>query len=65
MTVVFPSFLVAGVRIHAIRVADVVSTIDEWIAARHPDYIVLTGAHGVVEMQSDRGASARSTTARD
>ena len=51
---VFPFFLVAGVRIHAIRVADVVSTIDQWIAARHPDYIVLTGAHGVVEMQSDR-----------
>lgn len=47
-------FLVADVRIHAIRVADVVSTIDQWISARRSDYIVLTGAHGVVEMQSDR-----------
>jgi N-acetylglucosaminyldiphosphoundecaprenol N-acetyl-beta-D-mannosaminyltransferase len=50
---VFDAFFVAGVRVHAIRVADVVSTIDAWIAARRPDYIVLTGAHGVVEMQSD------------
>lgn len=49
----FPEFFVAGVRIHAIRVADVVSTIDTWIARSHADYIVLTGAHGVVEMQSD------------
>ena len=48
-----PAFFVAGVRIHAIRLADAVATIDEWITARHRDYIVLTGAHGVVEMQSD------------
>jgi N-acetylglucosaminyldiphosphoundecaprenol N-acetyl-beta-D-mannosaminyltransferase len=50
---VFDVFFVAGVRIHAIRVADVVSTIAEWISASRRDYIVLTGAHGVVEMQSD------------
>jgi N-acetylglucosaminyldiphosphoundecaprenol N-acetyl-beta-D-mannosaminyltransferase len=50
----FPEFLVAGVRIHAIRVADVVSTIDAWITEGRKDFIVLTGAHGVVEMQSDK-----------
>jgi N-acetylglucosaminyldiphosphoundecaprenol N-acetyl-beta-D-mannosaminyltransferase len=48
-----PEFYVAGVRIHAIRVADVVSTIDAWVGGGRRDYIVLTGAHGVVEMQSD------------
>ena len=48
-----PEFFVSGVRIHAIRVADVVATVDAWIADRRADYIVLTGAHGVVEMQSD------------
>jgi N-acetylglucosaminyldiphosphoundecaprenol N-acetyl-beta-D-mannosaminyltransferase len=49
----FPSFFVAGVRIHALRVTDVVSTIDDWIRERRSDYIVLTGAHGIVEMQTD------------
>ena len=48
-----PEFYVSGVRINAIRVADVVSTVDEWIAAGRRDFIVLTGAHGVVEMQRD------------
>jgi N-acetylglucosaminyldiphosphoundecaprenol N-acetyl-beta-D-mannosaminyltransferase len=50
----FPRFFIAGVRIHALRVSDVVSTIGEWIVSRRRDYIVLTGAHGVVEMQSDK-----------
>ena len=44
----------AGVRIHAIRLADVVATIEAWITGARKDFIVLTGAHGVVEMQSDR-----------
>jgi N-acetylglucosaminyldiphosphoundecaprenol N-acetyl-beta-D-mannosaminyltransferase len=47
-------FFVAGVRIHAIRVGDVVTTVDQWISSRRLDFIVLTGAHGIVEMQSDR-----------
>ncbi|HEX5475774.1 MAG TPA: WecB/TagA/CpsF family glycosyltransferase [Vicinamibacterales bacterium] len=48
-----PEFFLSGVRIHAIRVADVVATVDDWIASRRVEYVVLTGAHGVVEMQSD------------
>jgi N-acetylglucosaminyldiphosphoundecaprenol N-acetyl-beta-D-mannosaminyltransferase len=48
-----PEFYIAGVRINAIRVADAVATIDAWIRDRRRDYIVLTGAHGVVEMQRD------------
>ncbi len=46
-------FFVAGARIHAIRVRDVVTTIDQWISSGRLDFIVLTGAHGIVEMQSD------------
>jgi N-acetylglucosaminyldiphosphoundecaprenol N-acetyl-beta-D-mannosaminyltransferase len=49
----FGEFFVAGVRIHAIRISDVVGTIDDWIRTRRRDYIVLTGAHGAVEMQRD------------
>ena len=46
--------MVSGVRIHAVSLADAVSTIDAWISQRSADFVVLTGAHGVVEMQSDR-----------
>ena len=46
-------FFVAGARIHAIQVGDVVTTIDQWITEGKRDFIVLTGAHGIVEMQSD------------
>jgi N-acetylglucosaminyldiphosphoundecaprenol N-acetyl-beta-D-mannosaminyltransferase len=48
-----PAFEVAGVKINAVTVDDVVDVIDRWIRERRRDYIVLTGAHGVVEMQSD------------
>jgi N-acetylglucosaminyldiphosphoundecaprenol N-acetyl-beta-D-mannosaminyltransferase len=48
-----PAFEVAGVRIHAIRLDDVVPVIGRWIAEGRRDYVVLTGAHGVVEMQRD------------
>jgi len=48
-----PEFLVAGARVHAIRVADAIAIMDQWISSRHEDYVVLTGAHGIVEMQSD------------
>jgi N-acetylglucosaminyldiphosphoundecaprenol N-acetyl-beta-D-mannosaminyltransferase len=46
-------FYVAGVRIHAIDVEDAGAVLDAWIRAQHRDYVVLTGAHGVVEMQED------------
>lgn len=48
-----PAFEVVGVRINAIRVGDVVDVVDDWIRRDHRDYVVLTGAHGVVEMQRD------------
>jgi N-acetylglucosaminyldiphosphoundecaprenol N-acetyl-beta-D-mannosaminyltransferase len=49
----FASYRVAGVKIDAVCVDDVVQAIADWIDRDHRDYIVLTGAHGVVEMQDD------------
>lgn len=49
----FGCFEVAGVKINALRVRDVVEVVDEWIRTDRRDYVVLTGAHGVVEMQAD------------
>jgi N-acetylglucosaminyldiphosphoundecaprenol N-acetyl-beta-D-mannosaminyltransferase len=48
-----PRFAIGGVRIDAIRLADAIETIDAWVRERRRDYVVLTGAHGVVEMQRD------------
>lgn len=46
-------FDVAGVAISAVRVRDTIDTMQQWITEGRRDYIVLTGAHGVVEMQTD------------
>ncbi len=46
-------FHIAGVKINAIRVADLVSIVNGWIADGRREYVVLTGAHGIVEMQGD------------
>jgi N-acetylglucosaminyldiphosphoundecaprenol N-acetyl-beta-D-mannosaminyltransferase len=46
-------FRVAGVRINAVTLLDVVTRIREWVHSDHPQYICLTGAHGIVEMQSN------------
>lgn len=48
-----PSFEIGRVRINAVRVADAVAVIDSWIRDHRRDYVVLTGAHGIVEMQVD------------
>lgn len=46
-------FYVAGVKINAIQVKDLVEIVGDWIACGRKEYVVLTGAHGVVEMQED------------
>jgi len=46
-------FEISGVRIDALRVHDTVELIERFIREGRREYIVLTGAHGVVEMQSD------------
>lgn len=47
------SLEIMGARIHAVDRRSAADVIDRWIAERHRDYVVLTGAHGIVEMQSD------------
>ena len=46
-------FYVAGVRIDAVRVQDTIDRMHLWIQEGRKEYVVLTGAHGVVEMQND------------
>ena len=48
-----PFFEVAGARIHAVNLEDTLAVLEEWIAAGRREYVVLTGAQGVVEMQSE------------
>ncbi len=48
-----PQFTIGGVRIDAVSLTDTISVIDHWIKTRNKDYIVLTGAHGVIEMRHD------------
>jgi N-acetylglucosaminyldiphosphoundecaprenol N-acetyl-beta-D-mannosaminyltransferase len=46
-------FRIAGVKINALRNVDLVEIVDDWIRSGKREYVVLTGAHGVVEMQGD------------
>jgi len=48
-----PRFDLFGVSISAVNVPHAVEIMDSWIRAGHRDYVILTGAHGVVEMQDD------------
>jgi N-acetylglucosaminyldiphosphoundecaprenol N-acetyl-beta-D-mannosaminyltransferase len=48
-----PSYEVLGVRIHAVDAGSAAEVILRWVADGHREYVVLTGAHGVVEMQND------------
>ena len=58
-----PRFFVAGVKINAVSVEDVVHEVDRWIRERHLDYAVLTNTHGVVEMQADLSLLATNNSA--
>lgn len=46
-------FKVLGVNISAVDLNQTIEVMDQWIQTAHRDYVVLTGAHGVIEMQSD------------
>jgi N-acetylglucosaminyldiphosphoundecaprenol N-acetyl-beta-D-mannosaminyltransferase len=46
-------FRIMGVRINALDVPLTVRIIDSWIRRKQREYVVLTGAHGVIEMQDD------------
>ena len=44
---------VLGVRVSAITIPDAVASIEHWIAARTPNYVCITGVHGVIESLRD------------
>ena len=47
-------FNVLGVSVSAVNMEQTINgTIDKWIKNNHKNYIVLTGVHGVIEMQND------------
>jgi N-acetylglucosaminyldiphosphoundecaprenol N-acetyl-beta-D-mannosaminyltransferase len=48
------AFEIAGVRVDAVTLDEVVSQIGRWIKDRERRYIVLIGAHGIVEAQESQ-----------
>lgn len=46
-------FYILGVKINEITLSETVDFIEGRVASRQKSYVVLTGAHGIVEMQSD------------
>ena len=44
---------ILGIGISAINMDDAIATIDGWIEQREPNYVCITGAHGVVESRKD------------
>ncbi len=44
---------VLGVGVSAVSMKQALTRIDAWIAQRHPNYICVTGVHGVMESQQD------------
>jgi N-acetylglucosaminyldiphosphoundecaprenol N-acetyl-beta-D-mannosaminyltransferase len=46
-------FDVLGVPISALTMATALETLDAWIGARTPNYVCVTGVHGVMESQDD------------
>lgn len=44
---------VLGVGVSAVSMEQALTRIDAWIARRHPNYICVTGVHGVMESQQD------------
>jgi N-acetylglucosaminyldiphosphoundecaprenol N-acetyl-beta-D-mannosaminyltransferase len=48
-----PRFDLFGVSISAVNIPRTIEIMESWISTGHRDYVILTGAHGVVEMQDD------------
>jgi len=44
---------ILGVGVSAINIAVAMQVMDQWIEARTPNYVCVTGVHGVMESQSD------------
>lgn len=48
------AFNILGVKINELTLAKTIDVIDDWIRNKKKSYIVLTGAHGIIEMQDDK-----------
>jgi N-acetylglucosaminyldiphosphoundecaprenol N-acetyl-beta-D-mannosaminyltransferase len=46
-------FNILGVSISSVNLPATVACMKEWIESNHKSYIVLTGVHGIIEMQKD------------
>lgn len=44
---------ILDVEVCPINMDDAVATVEQWIAARTPNYVCITGVHGVIESRSD------------
>jgi N-acetylglucosaminyldiphosphoundecaprenol N-acetyl-beta-D-mannosaminyltransferase len=44
---------VLGVNVSVINVRDAIAAVEAWIASRSNNYVCITGAHGVIESQTD------------
>lgn len=51
----YPRYDVLGVSISAVNLEQTIELMGKWVAAGYKDYVVLTGVHGVIEMQKDEG----------
>jgi N-acetylglucosaminyldiphosphoundecaprenol N-acetyl-beta-D-mannosaminyltransferase len=48
-----PRASILGIDVCAINMADALATVEEWIKARTPNYVCITGVHGVIESQTN------------
>ena len=58
MSAALPRVPILGVPVSAITLDDAVSAVEDWILARRRHYVCITGAHGVIECQTDRALRA-------
>ncbi|HJE23216.1 MAG TPA: WecB/TagA/CpsF family glycosyltransferase [Methylorubrum populi] len=58
MNAPLPRVPILGVPVSAITLDDAVMAVEGWILARERHYVCITGAHGVIECQTDRALRA-------
>ncbi|CAO4175640.1 WecB/TagA/CpsF family glycosyltransferase [Methylorubrum populi] len=58
MNAPLPRVPILGVPVSAITLDDAVMAVEGWIQARERHYVCITGAHGVIECQTDRALRA-------
>ncbi|CAO4143096.1 WecB/TagA/CpsF family glycosyltransferase [Methylorubrum aminovorans] len=58
MSALLPRVPILGVPVSAITLDDAVAAVEGWILGRQRHYVCITGAHGVIECQTDRALRA-------